>query len=204
MGDWVNQVSQNRFGFYYFTFGVLQSACSSRDGLHSACTWVRPGCQRICFPALPSALSKSCLPVSPDKLMPPKVVKCSSHTDSRSLLGIGTGSWAQEVFYLSPGTKVVFVFLIGVYLLYSVVLVSTVQRSGVPCAIQQVISYLHYTYIVIYFIHIYVNPSLTVHPTPNPAFPPWCPYICSLPPCLYFCLANQRICTIFLGSTYMC
>ena len=37
--------------------------------------------------------------------------------------------------------------LIGVQLFYNVVLLSTVQQSGVPCAIQQVlISYLFYTY----------------------------------------------------------
>ena len=29
-------------------------------------------------------------------------------------------------------------------------------------------------------------------------FPPWCPYICSLPVGCYFCLANGFICTIFL------
>ena len=40
-----------------------------------------------------------------------------------------------------------FFFLIGVRLFYNVVLVSTVQQSGVPCTIQQVlISYLFYTY----------------------------------------------------------
>ena len=40
-------------------------------------------------------------------------------------------------------------------------LVSTVQRSGVPCAIQQVlISYLFYTYWC-----IYVNSNLPIHPT---------------------------------------
>ena len=38
----------------------------------------------------------------------------------------------------------------------------------------------------------------------HPAFPLWCPYVCSLHLCLCFCLANQFICTIFLHSTYMC
>ena len=52
-----------------------------------------------------------------------------------------------------------------------------------------------------------VNPNLPIHhttttPTPT-AFPPCCPYICSLHLCLYFCPANRLICTIFLGSTYM-
>ena len=51
---------------------------------------------------------------------------------------------------------------IGVQLFYNVVLVSTVQRSGVPCAMQQVlISYLFYTDQC-----IYVNPNLPIHPTP--------------------------------------
>ena len=53
-------------------------------------------------------------------------------------------------------------FLIGVELFYNVVLVSAVQRSGVPSAIQQIlISYLFYTYQC-----IYVNPNLPVHPIP--------------------------------------
>ena len=39
-------------------------------------------------------------------------------------------------------------------------------------------------------------------PLPTPTFPPWCPYVCSLHLCLYFCPANWFICTIFLGSTY--
>ena len=42
------------------------------------------------------------------------------------------------------------------------------------------------------------------HPHPTAVFPPWCPYVCSLHLCLNFCPANQFICTIFLGSTYMC
>ena len=47
---------------------------------------------------------------------------------------------------------------------------------------------------------MYVNPNLSIHLTPS--FLPWCPYVCSLRLCLYFCLANRFICTIFLGSTY--
>ena len=31
---------------------------------------------------------------------------------------------------------------------------------------------------------------------------PWCPYVCSLCLCLYFCFANKFICIIFLDSTY--
>ena len=68
--------------------------------------------------------------------------------------------------------------------------------------IQQVlISYPFYTYQC-----IHVSPNLPIHPTTTttPAtFPPWCPYVCSLHLCLYFYPANQFICTIFLGSTYM-
>ena len=63
--------------------------------------------------------------------------------------------------------------------------------------------------LVIYFIHISVYMSIPISqfippPPPTPAaFPPWCPYVCSLHLCLYFCLASRFICTIFLGSTYM-
>ena len=66
--------------------------------------------------------------------------------------------------------------------------------------------------LVIYFIHIsiYIYQSQSpksshhLHHTPPPsAFPPQCSYICSLHLCLYFCLANQVICTILLDSTYM-
>ena len=52
---------------------------------------------------------------------------------------------------------------------------------------------------------LHVIPNHPIHhtpPTPT-AFPPWCPYICSLHLCLSFCPANWFICTIFLGSTYM-
>ena len=67
--------------------------------------------------------------------------------------------------------------------------------------IQQVliINYLFYTYQC-----IHVNPNLLVHPTtPPPAFSPWCPYMCPLHLCLYFCLANWFIYNIFLDSTCM-
>lgn len=50
--------------------------------------------------------STFCLPVSPHNLVHPKVVKCTSPTDSSSLLGIGVGSWVQEVFYFSQRPKV--------------------------------------------------------------------------------------------------
>ena len=62
--------------------------------------------------------------------------------------------------------------------------------------------------LVIHFIHISVYMSIPISqfitpPPPPPTFPPWCPYVCSLQLCLYFCPANQFICTIFLGSTYV-
>ena len=62
--------------------------------------------------------------------------------------------------------------------------------------------------LVIHFIHISVYMSILISqfitPPPPATFPPWCPYVCSLHLCLYFCPANQFMCTIFLGSTYMC
>ena len=69
--------------------------------------------------------------------------------------------------------------------------------NRVPCAIKQgLTSYLFYTQQC-----IHVNPNLPIHPTPP--YPPWCPYVCSLHLCPYFCFANRFICTIFLDSTYM-
>ena len=62
--------------------------------------------------------------------------------------------------------------------------------------------------LVICYIHISVYMSIPISqfiPPPSPlppTFPPWCPYICSLHLCLYFCLANRFICTIFLDSTF--
>ena len=40
-----------------------------------------------------------------------------------------------------------------------------------------------------------VNPNLPIHPTIP--FPLWCPYICSLCLCLYFCFVNRFIYAIF-------
>ena len=63
--------------------------------------------------------------------------------------------------------------------------------------------------LVLYFIHISVYMSIPISQfipsttTPPTTFPPWCPYVCSLHPCLYFCPANRFICTIFPDSTYM-
>ena len=67
--------------------------------------------------------------------------------------------------------------------------------SRVPCGIQQVlISY--------YFTHISVYMSITVSQF-TPSSPIWCPHICFLHLCLYFCLVNRFICTSFPGSSYM-
>ena len=59
--------------------------------------------------------------------------------------------------------------------------------------------------LVIHFIHVSVCMSIPISQfiPPPPLSPPWCPYVWSLHLCLYFCPANQFICTIFLGSTYM-
>ena len=106
-------------------------------------------------------------------------------------------------------------FLIGVQLLYNVVLVSAVQHS--ESAICTHISSLFWISIpfrspqsteqsslcytagshqlsILYIVVIYVNPNLPIHPM-RP-FPPWCPLVCSLRLCLYFCFANRFICTI--------
>ena len=59
-------------------------------------------------------------------------------------------------------------------------------------------------YILVYICQSQSPDSSHHHHHPPPTtFPPWCPYICSLHLCLYFCPANRFICTIFLDSTYM-
>ena len=96
-------------------------------------------------------------------------------------------------------------FSMEVQLIYNFVLASGVQQSDsdihiytfffiffsimvyhrilniVPCAIQQDIVFF---LLVIYFIHISVYMSIQISQfkplQPPPAFPPWCPYICSL------------------------
>ena len=60
-------------------------------------------------------------------------------------------------------------------------------------------------YLTILYILVYICQSQSPnssHPL-TPTFSPWCPYVCSLHLCLYFCLANWFIYTIFLDSTYM-
>ena len=58
-------------------------------------------------------------------------------------------------------------------------------------------------YILVYICQSQSPNSSRHHHPPATAFPPWCPYVCSLHLCLYFCPANRFIFTIFLGSTYM-
>ena len=111
-------------------------------------------------------------------------------------------------------------FFIEVQLFYSVVLVSAVQPASsipifplVPASRLPVshpsrssqsagLSSLRYTAGSRYLFHTWwcidVRPHLPVHPTP---FPPACPHVCTLCLCLYSCLADRFICTIF---PYMC
>ena len=53
------------------------------------------------------------------------------------------------------------------------------------------------------FIYSGVYVSIPVSRFNPPSPTPWCPYVCSLYLCLYFCFANRFICTISLDSTYM-
>ena len=41
-------------------------------------------------------------------------------------------------------------------------------------------------------------------PSHHPPSPTWCPHVCSLCLCPYFCFANRLISTIFWDSIYMC
>ena len=53
--------------------------------------------------------------------------------------------------------------------------------------------------LVIYFIHISVYMSIPISqfiPPPSAAFPPWCPYVCSLHLCLYFCV-QALLCLLY-------
>ena len=107
--------------------------------------------------------------------------------------------------------------LIGVWLLYNDVLVSTAFKMNrpciyiythppfgasfpfrslqhlvptVPCAIERIS-------LVIYSMHSGGYMSIPVSQCIPPPFPPWSPYICSLCLCLYFCFANKVIYTIY-------
>ena len=137
------------------------------------------------------------------------------------------------VFVKCGISKVVFVklrlfffksVLIGVWLLYNEVLVSTAFKMNrlciynihtpslwgflpiqvpaapdprrVPCAIERVS-------LVVYSMHGGGYMSVPVSQCIPPPFPPWSPYICSLCLCVYFCFANKIIYTMFLDCTYV-
>ena len=46
--------------------------------------------------------------------------------------------------------------------------------------------------------------SIAIFQFISPPVPPWYPYVCSLLLCLYFCLANWSICTIFFWIPHVC
>ena len=82
---------------------------------------------------------------------------------------------------------------------------------GIHCFLFVCFVFLNFIYFFIQqvLIHIGVYMSIPISqfiphhcPPPSPLSPPWCPYVCSLHLCPYFCPANRFICTIFLGSTY--
>ena len=115
-----------------------------------------------------------------------------------------------------------FIYFIGVQLLYNVVLVSAIQQSESatrihisplpwisfpfrsPESTEQ--SSLCYTVcshqLSVLYIVLYICQSQSPNPS-HPLFPPWYPYICSLRLCLSFCFANKFIYIIFLDSTYI-
>ena len=64
--------------------------------------------------------------------------------------------------------------------------------------------YLSSLYILVYTCQSQSPNASHHHPQPPSTFSPQCPYIWSLHLCLYFCLANRFICTIFVDSIHMC
>lgn len=103
--DWVRSSQKMELGFYYF-YLWCNASVYLQDGLKSSCTWVRPGCWRICSSSPPSALSQSCLPARhPTVSKLPPVVNCTSPIDSRSPLGVVPSILGEEVFYLSQGQE---------------------------------------------------------------------------------------------------
>ena len=69
----------------------------------------------------------------------------------------------------------------------------------VPCALQQILSYLFYTQ---YQYCGYSNPDLPICLTPP--FFPQCLYVYFPCLCFYFCFANSFTCTFFQDSPYTC
>ena len=105
MRDWVNQISENRLGFYYF-YLWCNIVCMFLQGwaeviLHLGQTWVPESLFSFSTLSFGPVLLTY---VTPQSQAPP-VVNCSSPIDSRSPLGVGAVSWAKEIFYLSPGAK---------------------------------------------------------------------------------------------------
>ena len=77
---------------------------------------------------------------------------------------------------------------------------STTAPPGKPCRFLLVINFIH----ISVYMSIPIAQFSTPPSPPHRGFLPWCPYVCSLQLCHNFCPANWFICTIFLGSTYMC
>lgn len=90
--------------FIIFTFGVIQPVYLQGWAeviLHLGQTWVP---EDLFFFSTRSFEPVLLTCVTPQSQAPP-VVNCTSPIDSRSPLGVGAVSWAEEVFYLSPGAR---------------------------------------------------------------------------------------------------
>lgn len=101
--EWVKSVKMG-LAFIIFTFGVIQPVYLQGWAeviLHLGQTWVP---EDLFFFSTLSFEPVLLTCVTPQSQAPP-VVNCTSPIDSRSPLGVGAVSWAEEVFYLSPGAK---------------------------------------------------------------------------------------------------
>ena len=101
--EWIKSVKTG-LAFIIFTFGVIQSVYLQGWAeviLHLGQTWVPEDLFSFSTLSFEPVLL-TC--ITPQSQAPP-VVNCTSPIESRSPLGVGTVSWAQEVFYLSPGAK---------------------------------------------------------------------------------------------------
>ena len=121
------------------------------------------------------------------------------------------GPISRGHFFHQPGKGVCFrmiqvhdIYCTFVYLLLYYYISSTwfyIRSSGIRSRMLGTLPYCIFS-LVIYFIH-------SINSGSNPSFPPtnpcllWCPYVCSLCLCLYFCFANMITCTVFLDSTCM-